>query len=173
MTPMQHHGIPGATMEAPPGLRGDGAAPGAGGENSVYLTLSLAGTPCGLPVMAVRDVIAAQAITRIPLAPPSVAGSLNLRGRIVTVIELRRRLGLPPRPEGAPAMHVVVEHDGEPYGLLVDQVGEVAALPVAGHAAMPPTLDPLWREAAAGVHRRDDGLLVLLDVARLLAIGEA
>ena len=139
--------------------------------DEIYLTLSVAETRCGVPVLAVRDVLTAQAITRIPLAPPEVAGSLNLRGRIVTAIDLRRRLGLPPRGEGGPGMSVVVERDGELYSLLVDEVGDVVPLPRSGRAAKPPTLDPLWREVAADVHRLEEGLVILLDVERVLAIG--
>lgn len=138
--------------------------------DEVFLTLTVAGQLCGVPVLAVRDVLGAQAITRIPLAPPEVAGSLNLRGRIVTAIDLRRRLGLPPR-EGAGAMSVVVEREGELYSLLADEVGEVLPLLPRDRAPNPPTLDPLWHEVSRGVHRMGDRLLILLDVERLLAIG--
>ena len=136
-----------------------------------FLTLTVAGQDCGVPVLAVRDVLGAQAITRIPLAPPEVAGSLNLRGRIVTAIDLRRRLGLPPRMAGESAMSVVVEQQGELYSLLADTVGEVMALPREGFAPNPPTLDPLWREISRGVHRQDGRLLVVLDVERVLPAG--
>ncbi len=140
-------------------------------ETEVFLTLTVAGQPCAVPVLAVRDVLAAQAITRIPLAPPEVAGGLNLRGRIVTAIDLRRRLRLPPRAAGEGAMSVVVEQQGELYSLLADAVGEVVPLPRGGFAANPPTLDPLWREVSRGVHRQEDRLLVMLDVERVLAVG--
>jgi purine-binding chemotaxis protein CheW len=143
----------------------------AGREGEVFLTLTVAGQPCAVPVLAVRDVLGAQAITRIPLAPPEVAGGLNLRGRIVTAIDLRRRLGLPPRAAGEGAMSVVVEQQGELYSLLADAVGEVVPLPRGGFAANPPTLDPLWREVSRGVHRQEDRLLVMLDVERVLAVG--
>ncbi|WP_235907857.1 chemotaxis protein CheW [Siccirubricoccus phaeus] len=137
-----------------------------------YLTLTVADQLCGVPVLAVRDVLGAQTITRIPLAPPEVAGSLNLRGRIVTAIDLRRRLGLPPRkPEDGQAMSVVVERDNELYSLLADQVGDVLPLPRADRAPNPPTLDPMWREVSGGVHRMGERLLILLDVERILAIG--
>ena len=66
-------------------------------EERVFVTLTVADQLCGVPVLAVRDILGEQAITRIPLAPPEIAGSLNLRGRIVTAIDLRRRLRLPPR----------------------------------------------------------------------------
>lgn len=166
---MQQHANPGAAGRAGAVPHGRFAAEDATDE--IYLTLSVAGTRCGVPVLAVRDVITAQAITRIPLAPPEVAGSLNLRGRIVTAIDLRRRLGLPPRGEGAAGMSVVVERDGELYSLLVDEVGDVVPMPRSGRAAKPPTLYPLWREVAADVQRLDEGLVILLDVERVLAIG--
>jgi purine-binding chemotaxis protein CheW len=154
--------------------RGMANAPGgrtAPDAEEVYLTLTVAGQLCGVPVLVVRDVLGDQTITRIPLAPPEVAGSLNLRGRIVTAIDLRRRLGLPPRPEGARMMSVVVERDGELYSLQADQVGEVLPLPRASRAPNPPTLDPLWREVSSGVHRLGEKLVVLLEVEHLLALG--
>jgi purine-binding chemotaxis protein CheW len=136
----------------------------------VFLTLTVAGQLCGVPVLTVRDVLGVQTITRIPLAPAEVAGSLNLRGRIVTAIDLRHRLGLPPR-EAAGAMSVVVEREGELYSLLADEVGEVLPLPSRDRAPNPPTLDPLWREVSRGVHRLGDRLLILLDVEQVLVIG--
>jgi purine-binding chemotaxis protein CheW len=158
----------GAAGALPPVLGGRAGDEGAA---QVFLTLTVADTLCGVPVLAVRDVLTAQAITRIPLAPPEVAGSLNLRGRIVTAIDLRRRLGLPPRATETAGMSVVVERDGELYSLLVDEVGDVVPLPRSGRAAKPPTLDPLWREVATDVHRLEDRLVILLDVERVLAIG--
>lgn len=137
----------------------------------MFLTLTVAGQLCGVPVLSVRDILGAQVITRVPLAPPEVAGSLNLRGRIVTAIDLRRRLGLPERAAGATAMSVVVEQNGELYSLLSDSVGEVLPLRTEGFAANPPTLDPVWREVSRGVHRQDGQLLIVLDVDRVLAIG--
>ena len=137
----------------------------------MYLTLTVGDQLCGVPVLAVRDVLGHHSITRIPLAPPEIAGSLNLRGRIVTAIDLRCRLGLPPRQDGAKAMSVVVERDGELYSLLTDAVGEVLSLPLNERAANPPTLDALWQDVTTGVHRLGERLLVLLNVERVLAIG--
>jgi len=162
-------------MEKPPERpRGGRPAAGAAGEETaeVFLTLTVAGQLCGVPVLAVRDVLGAQTITRIPLAPPEVAGSLNLRGRIVTAIDLRRRLSLPPRGESQSGpMSVVVDRDGELYSLLADEVGEVLPLPKADRAPNPPTLDAMWRDVSVGIHRMDDKLLILLDVERILTIG--
>ena len=138
----------------------------------IYLTLTVADQLCGVPVLAIRDVLGVQSITRIPLAPAEVAGSLNLRGRIVTAIDLRRRLGLPPRPEGhRGAMSVVVEWEGELYSLLADQVGEVLPLPRAERAPNPVTLDGVWRDVSQGVHRIGERLLIVINVERILAIG--
>lgn len=138
----------------------------------IYLTLTVADQLCGVPVLAIRDVLGVQTITRIPLAPAEVAGSLNLRGRIVTAIDLRCRLGLPPRSEGQRgAMSVVVERDGELYSLLADQVGEVLPLPLADRAPNPVTLDTMWCDVSRGVHRGGERLLIVIDVEQILAIG--
>ncbi|HIJ38791.1 MAG TPA: chemotaxis protein CheW, partial [Rhodospirillaceae bacterium] len=116
-----------------------------------------------------QDVLGPQKITRIPLAPPEVAGSLNLRGRIVTAIDVRTRLRLPKRgtTEGD-GMSVVVDMRGELYSLRVDSVGEVLSLPAAKFEPNPPTIDPLWREFSSGIYRLENTLLVILDVPRLL-----
>ena len=116
-----------------------------------------------------RDILAEQPITRIPLAPPDIAGSLNLRGRIVTAIDLRRRLSLPPPQPGQKRMSVVAEQGGELYALLVDQVSEVMSLNTSMFERNPPTLESAGRCSARGIFRLDGRLLVVLDVARLLA----
>ncbi len=140
-------------------------------EAELFLTFEIAGQPCGVPVLLVRDVLGPQAITRIPLAPPEIAGAMNLRGRIVTAVDLRTRLRLPPRAKEAQPMSIVVEQGAELYSMLADNVGEVVPLSAADCAPNPPTLDPAWLEVSRGVHRREGGLLVMLDVERLLAIG--
>jgi purine-binding chemotaxis protein CheW len=144
------------------------AGPDTGGAE-VFVTLTVAGQLCGIPVGMVRDVLGAQAITRIPLAPKEVAGSLNLRGRIVTAVDLRRRLGIG-TAAGADTkpMSVVVDQQGELYSLLVDSVGEVMTLDSSGLEDNPPTLDPLWREVTRGVHRLEGKLMAVLEVERLL-----
>ena len=85
-------------------------------DERVFVMLTVAGQTCGVPVGSVRDILGEQAITRIPLAPPEIAGSLNLRGRIVTAVDLRRRLNLPPPPEGRrePYRRLATEVDVEP-----------------------------------------------------------
>ncbi len=136
----------------------------------VFVTLSLADQLCGVPVEGVRDVLGEQSVTRIPLAPPEIAGSLNLRGRIVTAIDLRQRLHLPPAPPGVARMSVVAEQGGELYALLVDQVSEVLTLSTRDFEPNPPTLASPWAEFSLGIYRLQNRLLVVLDVARLLAL---
>lgn len=137
-------------------------------ETQDYVTMFIDGQMFGIAVLTVQDVLGPQKITRIPLAPREVAGSLNLRGRIVTAIDVRLRLGLKRADDENKGMSVVVEQGGELYSLMVDQVGEVLSLPVAKFERNPPTLDPMWREFSAGIYRLDDKLLVVLDVAKLL-----
>ncbi len=134
-----------------------------------FVTVRLAGQTLGIPVLAVHDVLNSQKITKIPLAPDWVSGVLNLRGKIVTAIDLRRRLGLPPIEEGKTSMSVVVEHDEEPYSLQIDSVGEVLSLDDQLFEKNPVTLDPRWRDVSRGIYRLEKELLPILDVDKLLA----
>lgn len=137
-------------------------------ETQDYVTMFIEGQLFGIPVLTVQDVLGPQKITRIPLAPREVAGSLNLRGRIVTAIDVRLRLGLSNQGGDNKSMSVVVDMGGELYSLMVDQVGEVLSLPAAKFERNPPTLDLMWREFSTGIYRLEDKLLVVLDVSKLL-----
>jgi len=139
-----------------------------------FVTIRLAGQLLGIPVLLVHDVIKLQNMTRVPLSPPWVAGVLNLRGRIVTAIDLRERLGMAPRREGEKApMSVVVDLKGESYSLIIDSVGEVLSLPDSLYEKNPVTLDQRWREVSDGIYRLTDELLVVLDVRRVLDLDRA
>jgi purine-binding chemotaxis protein CheW len=140
-------------------------------EHRDYVTMSIGGQLFGIPVLKVQDVLGAQTITRVPLAPVEVAGSLNLRGRIVTAVDVRLRLGLPKRDSDKQAMSVVVEHEGELYSLLVDSVGEVLSLESRDYQRNPPTLNPRLREFSDGIYRLNDSLLVVLSVSSLQNFG--
>src|SRR5258707_1693354 len=98
---------------------------GSSDEQRQYVSIVIADQLFGIPVLIVHDVLGPQRITRIPLAPPEVAGSLNLRGRIVTAIDVRLCLGLEKRPADKPGMSVVAEHAGQVYSLIVVKVGQV------------------------------------------------
>lgn len=133
-----------------------------------YVTMTIAGQTFGIPVLAVRDVLAAQRITRVPLAPPEIAGSLNLRGRIATAVDMRRRLGTAPKELAELTMSVVVECDGELYSLIVDEVGDVLSISRNAYELNPITLNASWRDISAGLYRLEDKLLVILEVERLI-----
>ncbi len=137
-----------------------------------FVTATIGSQLCGIPVLKVQDVLGPQRITPIPLAPIEVAGSLNLRGRIVTAIDLRTRLGLTLHANDKNEMSIVVEHHGEIYSLMVDAVGEVLKMSASNFERNPATLDSVWRGFSEGVYRLTEGLLVVLDVDTLLDFGK-
>ena len=133
-----------------------------------YVTVFIGGQLFGLPIHKVHDVFVPESMTRVPLSAPEVAGVLNLRGRIVTAINMRRRLGLPQREGNHGIMAVGIEYRGESYGLIIDEVGEVLNLDASGREANPANLDARWAEISGGVHRLSGQLMVILDVERVL-----
>jgi purine-binding chemotaxis protein CheW len=143
---------------------------GSEGAITEYVTTTIGGQLFGLPISRVQDVFMPERLTRVPLASDDVAGVLNLRGRIVTAIDMRARLGLPKEDTGRPPMAVGVELRGESYGLLIDSIGEVMKLPDDGREVNPVNLDPRMAKMSAGVHRLDGQLMVVLDVERVLEI---
>jgi len=138
-----------------------------------YVTVTIDDQLFGLPIARVQDVFVPDRLTRVPLSPPEIAGVLNLRGRIVTAIDMRRRLGLPDRNRKFPTLAVGIELKSESYGLLVDAVGEVMKLPKDGCEAKPVNLDERLADVMAGVYRLDGQLLVVLDVDRVFDTNSA
>lgn len=149
------------------------AASGASEETEDFVTFTIAEQLFGIPVLKVQDVLSSYQITPIPLAPPEIMGSLNLRGRVVTAVDVRARLGLPTRSEDSENMSIVAENEGELYSLVVDSVGEVLALSANAFDRNPPTLNPSFRAYSDGIYRLDEELLVVLDVHRLLDYGHS
>jgi len=137
-------------------------------DTTQYVTVVIGGQLFGLPISKVHDVFVPESMTRVPLSAPEIAGVLNLRGRIVTAIDMRRRLGLPAREGASTIMAVGIEYRGESYGLIIDEVGEVLTLPTASREANPANLDRRWAEISGGVHRLSGQLMVILDVERVL-----
>ncbi len=133
-----------------------------------YVTAMIGGQLFGLPILHVQDVFIPERLTRVPLAPPEVAGVLNLRGRIVTLIDMRRSLGLEHSAGQGQPMAIGVERPGESYGLLIDSVGEVLKLDDATREPNPANLDPRLARVSAGIHRLEGQLLVVVDVDRVL-----
>jgi purine-binding chemotaxis protein CheW len=140
-------------------------------ESLDYVTVLIGEQLLGLPIGRVHDVFITNRITPVPLAPKEIIGLINLRGRVVTAICLRKRLGQPAlQKSDSELVAVGIDDGGEAYALIVDSVGEVMRLDHSTLEAVPVHLDRGWAALAAGVHRLDDRLLVVLDVDAVLRI---
>lgn len=136
------------------------------GTGRQIVTARIGGQLFGLPIDAVHEVFVPESVTRVPLAPPEIEGVLNLRGRIVTMIHMRRLLGLEASEQ---PMAVGIERSGEAFGLMIDEAGEVLVLNDADRDPNPSNLNEKWAELVDGVHRLSGELLLFLDVERVLA----
>jgi purine-binding chemotaxis protein CheW len=133
-----------------------------------FVTVRVGGSLFGLPIAAVHEVFVPEHVTRVPLAPPEVKGILNLRGRIVTTIDLRHLLGFEP-VEAKDRTAVGIEYKNEFFGLVIDEVGEVLSLDTAARKPVPLNLEARWAEIVSGVHYVGGELLLVLDVEQALA----
>ena len=135
---------------------------------SDIVTVRVGGHLCGFDAQSVQDVFHPRGLTPVPCSGADIVGLLNLRGRIVTAVCMRLRLGLPPRPDDAPEPKAVgVELGGDNYGLVVDGVESVITVDSDDVIAPPGDLPPRWAELIQGVVRLEGELLVLLNVERL------
>ena len=132
-----------------------------------YVTVMISNQLFGLPISVVQDVFMPERMARVPLASAEIAGVLNLRGRIVTAIDMHCRLALGKRATDKTTMAVGIEFHGESYGLLIDSVGEVLKLAEHTSEPVPVNLDPHLARVSSGVHRLEKQLLVVLDVDRI------
>ncbi len=132
-----------------------------------YVTVTIGGQLFGLPISRVQDVFVLSQVTRVPLADEDIAGVINLRGRIVTAIDLRRRLGVS-GDVGRAKIAVGIEGDGESYGLVIDAVGEVLKPGAETAEPIPVNLDERLKRVASSIYRLDDRLMVVLDVDAVL-----
>ena len=133
-----------------------------------FVTFTVAGQMFGLPIGRVQDVFKPSRITRVPLAGAEIAGVLNLRGRIVTAIDMRRRLEVNRREDGGSCMAIGIEVKGESFGLLVDAIGEVLKLPDGEREPNPINLGGKLANLSDGIYRLEGQLLVVLDIDRVL-----
>lgn len=133
-----------------------------------FVTVFVSGQIFGLPIQNVRDVFIVSDVTPVPLAPASVAGLFNLRGRVMTMLSMRAMLGFVRSDEqGSETTAIGIEWRGESFGLLVDRVGEVMSLSAANRERNPVNLDRRWGQLSAGVHRLESVLLVELSLETL------
>jgi purine-binding chemotaxis protein CheW len=133
------------------------------GESRQLCTFFLGGAFYGIDVVRVQEVIRYQEMTRVPLAPPEVRGLINLRGQIVTAIDMRRRLGLPAAAEGTLPMNVVIRTNDGGVSLLVDEIGDVLDVSESAFERVPETVSRTAREFMRGVYKLERGLLLELD----------
>ena len=138
-----------------------------------YVTFTTAGQLFGLPIEHVQDVFPLADVTRVPLAGREIAGVLNLRGRIVTVIDLANRLWLDVPRDATARMVIGIERGAESFGILVDRMGEVLSLADGDREPAPINLDRTLDAAATGVFRLDEKILVALDAGRMLDFGNS
>jgi purine-binding chemotaxis protein CheW len=135
-------------------------------DSKQFATFFVDGLFFGVDVLKVQEVIRFQQMTRVPTGPDMVQGLINLRGQIVTAIDVRRRLELPPRADGEFPVNVVVRNDGETVSLLVDEVGDVLDVDEDAYERPPETLKGVARELVTGVYTLKDRLLLVLDTER-------
>lgn len=131
-------------------------------------TFRLGELQIGIDVMLVQEVIRRQQATRVPLVSEVIHGLINLRGEIVTTIDLRRRFGLAPHTEHDETMNVVIRTADGPVALVVDEIGDVIDADEALFELPPPTLSGPHREFITGVFKLDGALLLLIDLERVL-----
>jgi purine-binding chemotaxis protein CheW len=135
-------------------------------DNQQYCTFFVDGHYFGLDVLKVQEIIRYQAMTRVPLAPPDVRGLINLRGQIVTALDLRRRLELHERHVDELPVNVVVHTEDGAVSLLVDEIGDVLEVPESAFERPPETLEGTARELIRGAYKLEDRLLLILDIER-------
>lgn len=138
-----------------------------------FCTFKLGDLHFGIETLHVQEVIRNREMTRIPLAPGAVRGLINLRGQIVTAIDLGQRLELPGRDEAEPSVHVVVNVDGAAVSMLVDSIGDVVDAGSSSFERPPDTLDEWVRELILGVHKLEGRLLLVLDVVKATDVAPA
>lgn len=126
----------------------------------------------GLPVQQVQEVIRYQEMTRVPLVPPVIRGLINLRGQIVTAIDLRCRFGMEERASATLPMNVVVRTDDGAVSFLVDEIGDVLEVQDDGLETPPETLQGPARDLVRGVYKLQVRLLLVLDTDRAVTGGD-
>ena len=140
-------------------------------EPKQYCSFTVADCCFGVDVQVVQEVIRYQEMTRVPLAPCEITGLINLRGQIVTAVDLRRRLGLADRPAGELPMNVVIRTtDDGAVSLLVDEIGDVLEPHADTFEPPPAILTGVTRDLVAGVHKLKDRLLLVLDTAAAVSL---
>jgi purine-binding chemotaxis protein CheW len=150
------------------------AASGTAGEmGGQFATFFVDNLLFGVEVLRVQEVLRYQEMTSVPRAPDVIEGLINLRGQIVTAIDMRRRLGLAPRSGGRPPMNMVVRSDDGAVSLLVDEIGDVLEVDDAAFEVAPENVDTRIRDLTTGMYKLRDRLLLILDTRKAIDVSAA
>ncbi len=146
--------------------------PAAGQTSGQFSTFFVDQLFFGVDVLRVQEVLRAQQMTCVPQAPDVIEGLINLRGQIVTALDMRRRLSLPPRDNERTAMNVVVRTDEGAVSLLVDEIGDVVEVDSSSFERPPDNLEPAIRDLVRGIHKLKGRLLLVLDIGQTLNLDD-
>jgi purine-binding chemotaxis protein CheW len=138
-----------------------------------YSTFSVGNLFFGIEVLEVQEVLRYLEMTKVPLAPKVIEGLINLRGQIITAVDMRSRLGLPKRPEGETPMNMVVRSDDGAVSLLVDEIGDVLEVHADSYESTPDSLPAEQRELIRGIYKLEGRLLLVLHTERVLQTAAA
>jgi len=136
-----------------------------------FVTFFVANLFFGVDVLHVQEVLRFQPMTPVPQAPDVIEGLINLRGQIVTAIDMRRRLKLPPCAEDKVPMNIVVRTQDGAVSLLVDEIGDVLHMDVSAYERPPDNLDAIGRDLIRGVYKLEDRLMLVLDTEKTVEVG--
>jgi purine-binding chemotaxis protein CheW len=146
-----------------------GASAAGAGETQQYSTFKVADMFMGIELTSVQELLRFQEMTSVPLAPPAIEGLINLRGQIVTALDVRRILGLPAmESEDSEPMNIVIQSEGGPVSLLVDEICDVLDVPVGASTPVPENMPARQRDLIEGVYQLECGLLLIMNTARVL-----
>lgn len=136
-------------------------------ETKVF-TVVCGGETLGLPISCVQTIFRVGKITTVPMAPREFVGLINLRGKINTATSLRRILGMPDEGQCEGSLAICIEHRSEHFALIVDEIGDVIAVPDSARIQEPPNVDPKRAALTSGVFRLENDILPVLDINALL-----
>ncbi|MBN4056330.1 chemotaxis protein CheW [Rhodothermus sp. AH-315-K08] len=141
-------------------------------ERKQYCTFYVDNLFFGIDVLKVQEIIRNQEMAPVPLAPPVISGLINLRGQVVTAMDLRQRLGLKPAEEGHLPLNVIINGE-DTVSFLVDEIGDVIQPELDSFELPPETIEGQVRAVISGVHKLDDRLMLVMDADKTMELQTA
>ena len=163
---MRHNATKGEAMSSPT-RQGDGAT-----DQLQLVTFSIGEEEFGVEILKVQEIVRSMEMTRVPSAPEFVEGVVNLRGRVIPIIDMRKRFGLERKEHDNRTRIIVIDMNGVVTGFVVDSVSEVLRLPRNTIEPPPPVVAGIESDYVSGVGKLEDRLLILLDMDSLLSSRE-